>query len=124
MMNSGGGASNNHHHHHKVGPVKLLALPEDRISLSETLCLVREASCFVVLNCHGNDSVVHVPSALSFIHSLLFFLFSCLNRILKFSRPRSKMWRRQRLDANMQSALGKSVSAAFIAVTRHDPAKE
>jgi hypothetical protein len=26
------------------GPVRLLALPEDRISLSETLCLVREVS--------------------------------------------------------------------------------
>lgn len=28
----------------KNGPVKLLALPEDRISLSETLCIVREVS--------------------------------------------------------------------------------
>jgi len=32
----------------KSGPIKLLALPEDRISLSETLCIVREVSKMVM----------------------------------------------------------------------------
>lgn len=42
MMNSEGADDNLHQI--RTGPVKLLALPEDRISLSETLCLVREVS--------------------------------------------------------------------------------
>jgi hypothetical protein len=44
MMNSGGGIDDNNQQQIRTGPVKLLALPEDRISLSETLCLVREVS--------------------------------------------------------------------------------
>ena len=40
----------------KNGPVKLLALPEDRISLSETLCIVREVSQRLV-SCFSGKSL-------------------------------------------------------------------
>ena len=46
-MNDGDGIGLN-----KNGPVKLLALPEDRISLSETLCIVREVSKIPVFECY------------------------------------------------------------------------
>jgi hypothetical protein len=44
-MKNSGGAMDDNLHQLQTGPVKLLALPEDRISLSETLCLVREVCC-------------------------------------------------------------------------------
>lgn len=53
----------------KMGPIRLLALPDDRISLSETLCLVREVS--VLSSC--------IPPRIVATKSSHLLLVSCLS---------------------------------------------
>ena len=60
----------------KNGPIKLLALPEDRISLSETLCIVREVSHNCTLLFSYNYFSMYACSAIIDVSEYLFtFVF-------------------------------------------------
>lgn len=69
----------NFEHHESSGQGLLLAMPEDKVSLSETLCVVREVSAF-----HAEFSVLILICC--FLSSQLPLRFD-LDRILKFSEP-------------------------------------
>jgi hypothetical protein len=74
----------------------LLAVPEDRISLSETLCIVRE-----VRN-GGSFRHSQLPTRL-----LLIFHLRCLHRMSKSSRPRLRTWRPLHLVESILSGWGR-----------------
>jgi hypothetical protein len=74
----------------KNGPVRLLALPEDRISLSETLCIVREVS-----------SYIDTASSISQSKFLSNPVVCTLNRMLKCLQLRWRMWKHQHLAGSM-----------------------
>lgn len=88
--------------HGSTESIMLLALPQDRVALSETLCVVREVRIVLLVS---DDHWYLIP-------------FVVTHRILKSSRQPKPTSTLQRLDESMPWSLDRSVCGASIAVTR------
>jgi hypothetical protein len=100
-------------------PILLLALPQDRVALSETLCVVREVrDAFIQGSMTGVHFCFRFPKTLSSLTTFFLAFALTKHRTSKSSRQRKKMSTLRHLDGSMLLWLGRSDSGAFTADTR------